>query len=216
MTLLNQIKFAAIAASVASVSVLTSSPAEAVTFNIGDRFTANAQFTLVGDSSTSLFFDFLDVDGNTGGPGNFGIDNFTAVGSFVDYTTGSQVRSEYTIQNVDFGSATQVANFLTFNDGLGGLDEWSMDLTSINVVSDSAVNNMRFVDIYATALFRGDNVAQGGGGYQGLIRIDREFNTAQFDFEVTSVPEPMGIIGAGVAFGMMAGLLKRQPSKKES
>ncbi|TVU53145.1 MAG: PEP-CTERM sorting domain-containing protein [Arthrospira sp. PLM2.Bin9] len=216
MNLSNQIKFAAIAASVASVSVLTSSPAEAVTFNIGDRFTANAQFTLVGDSSTSLFFDFLDVDGNTGGPGNFGIDNFTAVGSFVDYTTASQVRSEYTIQNVDFGSATQVANFLTFNDGPGGLSEWSMDLTSINVVSDSAVNNMRFVDIYATALFRGDNVAQGGGGYQGLIRIDREFQTAQFDFEVTSVPEPMGIIGAGVAFGMMAGLLKRQPSKKES
>ncbi|QJB28911.1 PEP-CTERM sorting domain-containing protein [Limnospira fusiformis] len=216
MTLLNQIKFAAVAASIASVSVLTSSPAEAVTFNIGDRFTANAQFTLVGDSSTSLFFDFLDVDGNTGGPGNFGIHNSTAVGSFVDYTTGSQVRSEYTIQNVDFGSATQVANFLTFNDGPGGLSEWSMDLTSINVVSDTALSNMRFVDIYATALFRGDNVAQGDGGLQGTIRFNQESQTAQFDFEVTSVPEPMGVIGAGVAFGMMAGLLKRQPSKKES
>lgn len=216
MTLLNQIKFAAVAASIASVSVLTSSPAEAVTFNIGDRFTANAQFTLVGDSSTSLFFDFLDVNGQAGGPGNFGIDNWTAVGSFVDYTTNGAPDSRFTIQNVDFGSATQVANFLTFNDGLGGLSEWSMDLTSINVVSDTALSNMRFVDIYATALFRGDNVAQGGGGYQGSIRIDHEFNTAQFDFEVTSVPEPMGVIGAGVAFGMMAGLLKRQPSKKES
>lgn len=216
MNLQNQIKCAAIALSVASVSVLTSSPAEAVTFNIGDRFTANSQFTLVGDPATSLHFDFLDVGGNTGGPGNFGIDNFTATGAFVDYTTGSQVRSEYTIQNVDFGSATEVASFLSFDDGLGGLDEWSMDLTSINLVNDWTVGNIRFIDVAAKSLFTSDNVVVGSGGFQGLISINQINNTAQFDFEVTSVPEPMTLLGAGVAFGMMAGLLKRQPSTKES
>lgn len=215
MKLQHQVQCATVSLSIASLSFLAAAPAQALTFSPGDRFTANSIFTVIGDNSTSLNFDFLDAAGNAGGPtGNFGIDNHTATGVFVDYTTNSAIDSRYIIRDTDFGSTNQVIDFLRFDDGLGGLSEWSMDLRSISIVSDSMFGSMRFVNIAAEALFKSDNQLRGTGGFQGLIRIDQTNNTAQFDFETTAVPEPFTILGTGLAFGI-AGLLKREYDKKK-
>lgn len=217
MKLQHQVQCATVSLSIASLSFLAAAPAQALTFSPGDRFTANSIFTIIGDNSTSLNFDFLDADGNAGGPtGNFGIDNHTATGAFVPYTTGSAISPNYIIKDTDFGSTNQVFDFLHFNDGPGGLSEWSMDLRSISVANDFKVSqNMRYVNIVAQALFKSDNQVKGTGGFQGLIRIDQTNNTAQFDFETTAVPEPLTILGTGLALGI-GGLLKRESAKKKS
>ncbi|MDY7052385.1 PEP-CTERM sorting domain-containing protein [Limnospira fusiformis] len=216
MKLQHQVQCATVSLSIASLSFLAAAPAQALTFSPGDRFTANSIFTVIGDNSTSLNFDFLDHAGNAGGTtGNFGIHNHTATGVFVDYNTSSGIDSRYIIRDTDFGNTNQVIDFLRFDDGPGGLSEWSMDLRSISIVSDSLFGSMRFVNIAAEALFKSDNQLRGTGGFQGLIRIDQTNNTAQFDFETTAVPEPFTILGTGLAFGI-AGLLKREYDKKKS
>ncbi|MDY7022548.1 MAG: PEP-CTERM sorting domain-containing protein, partial [Cyanobacteriota bacterium] len=64
------------------------------------------------------------------------------------------------------------------------------------------------------AVFKGDNQVQGSGGFQALLRIDQTNNTAQLDFEAENVPEPLTILGTGIAAGFV-GAFKRQSAKRK-
>jgi hypothetical protein len=189
------------------------SPAMAVTFGPGDRFQGNALFRINGDVNTSLSFDFLDEAKVSGGSiGNFGISNST--GAFVPYDTDGAINSSsHIIKDTNFKLGSQT-DFMKYDDGVGGLDEWSIDLAAINIVSDTIAGKFRFVDIGGQATFKSENIVQGIGGFQGLIKIDRTTQTAQFDFETESVPEPLTILGTGMALGF-GGLFKRELAKQK-
>ncbi|MEL7034372.1 MAG: PEP-CTERM sorting domain-containing protein [Cyanobacteria bacterium J06592_8] len=205
----------AVISTIGLVAGVTASPATAITFSQGDRFTGTTNFNINGNAATSLDLDFLDVNGNSGGgTGNFGIANATAVGAFSDYTTNSAIVGENTIRDTNFGVAGSVVDFLSYDDGAGGLDEWSIDLTNISIENDFISGNMRFVDIGGLAIFKGDNQVQGSGGFQALLTIDQTTNQAQFDFEAEAVPEPLTLLSTGVAAGF-AGLFKRQSDKRK-
>lgn len=209
--------------------------AEAVTFNMGDQLSGNVAFRVIGDSASSLNFDFSAWNGNsnssvTGTPtGTFGVLD-TSTGAFEDYINyGATNHSAYIIQDVNFATTKSIASFLSYNDGPEGKDEWSMDWNNISIESDSVLSTSitskfatRFVTIIGDAIFRSTNTVSGSGGLtsvqsgskaKGVIKINQG-GSASLDYTVDDVPEPFTILGTAMAFGF-AGLCKGEYDKKK-
>lgn len=201
------------------LTVMTPS-AEAVTFNPGDVLSGQAAFQVIGDSATSLNFDFLNEVGQTGTGGTFGV-NFGSTGGFEAYINGGATTNPaYSIQDTDFGSITSITSFLSFDEGSGGRDPWSMDWNNISITNDSTFNGIRFIDIVGDAVFRGSNTVSGTGGLAPVLttgranaRVKVTQGGASFVYAV-AVPEPFTILGTVAAIGF-GGLFQLERSKRQ-
>ncbi|MCC5899175.1 MAG: PEP-CTERM sorting domain-containing protein [Phormidium sp. BM_Day4_Bin.17] len=217
MNLQHTLSCAALSLSVAGLSLLTAAPAEAftLTFENGDMFGGDAVFDLVGDPATSYNFDFLDVDGNSTGLGNYGNWGMNhGTGTFAPYVTGGLISEGYLIKSVDFATAgTSISSFLGYDKTQPGADatlaSWWMDLENITY-DDIVVGGTRVMGISGDAVFRSGNEVTGTAAFSTqIIRHKDNPHSISFDAVVKDVPEPTGVIGAGIAVTMMAGLRKR-------
>jgi hypothetical protein len=200
--------------------------AEAVTFNMGDQLSGNVAFQVIGDSKTSLNFDFLNSMGKTGAGGSFGV-NETSTGGFEQYiNSGATNNRAYRIKDIDLGTTTSISNFLEYNDNDGdgdwGKDEWSMDWNNISIETDFVQGTTRFVNVIGDAIFRSTNTVPGSGGLTSVLSgkkakgqiIINQGGSASLDYTVDDVPEPFTILGTAMAFGF-AGLCKGEYDKKK-
>jgi hypothetical protein len=154
--------------------MMASAPAQAIIFAPGDFLSGNTSFKVIGNSATSLNFDFLN-NGVAGTPtGTFGIDS-TSTGAFVPYINSAALNdTDYQIKDADFSTVTSIPDFLSFNDGVGGSDDWSIDWTNIVVKTDVSAGDLRFLDFDGLAVFKGSNTINGTGGLTGLITINKK------------------------------------------
>ncbi|USR91434.1 PEP-CTERM sorting domain-containing protein [Phormidium yuhuli AB48] len=215
MNLQHTLGCAALSLSFAGLSLLTAAPAEAFTliFGNGDSFGGEADFNLLGDRSTSYAFDFLDVDKNPTGLGNYGNWGMThGTGTFAPYSTNGLISDGYLIKSVDFTTVgSSITSFLKYDNTEPGADptlaSWEMDLKNITF-GDFWLGTTRFIGIDGTAVFRSGNTVTGEAAFSTQLLRTKE-NPHTMSFNAAIVPEPTGVLGAGIAVTMMAGLRKR-------
>lgn len=199
----------ALATPILATSVLFAGNAQAFNPAPSDLLSGFANFDFTEENG-ELTFDFRG--GSTDGEGLFLIDD-TSTGVFGDYAT-NQFESSNVIKDFTYsGSMFTIANFLSYNDGVGGKDEWSMDWTNIKLNNVWTNGKLAFYDFTGGATYYagyGDTkVATGVGGFQGLITVDKGTGTSTLSYK--AVPEPFTMLGAGAALGLV-GMLKKRKS----
>jgi PEP-CTERM motif len=225
---INVLGLGATFAAVAGAITLSSSSAQAFTFTPKDHLSGTASFQIekagnlgVKDGNGS-FFNFGDLSLAKGQrystlTGTFAVEE-GSTGNFEGYNTdGDKTDNSYIIRDFDFASVPlSITDFLSYDDGAGGQDEWSIDWNNIKVDKDitKEENGIKFRDITLSgeALFKSGNKVSGAGSFATTIRIDRATGNATLEFGVKAVPEPASVLGL-LAVGVLgAGSLKRKKS----
>jgi hypothetical protein len=208
---INVLGLGATFAAVAGAITLSSSSAQALTLVAGDRLFGSANFKIVGDANTSLQFDFADAGDEVDTPGGvFKVNTFNSTNVFDTYT-------ELAIKDVTFANGVNLSSFLSYDDGVGGKDDFSLDWKNIGIMQDIVIGSQRFIDITGSAVFIGKT----GGSYSGIgtatgqLTVDLGTGQANFDYKVQkveSVPEPASVLGLLAVAALGAGSLKRKKS----
>jgi hypothetical protein len=207
---INVLGLGATFAAVAGAITLSSSSAQAFTLVPTDRLFGSADFEIVGDAKTSLQFDFADVNEEVGTPGGvFRVSKFNSTNVF-------DVYKKLAIQDVTFANGVNLTNFLSYDDGVGGKEDFSLNWNNIKITYDvyDPTTDERKILIKGTALFVGKN----GGTYSGVgdavgqLTVDYKTGQANFDYKVKAVPEPASVLGLLAVGALGAGSLKRKKS----
>jgi PEP-CTERM motif len=209
---INVLGLGATFAAVAGAITLSSSSAQAFTLVPTDRLFGSADFEIVGDAKTSLQFDFADVNEEVGTPGGvFRVSKFNSTNVFDAY-------KKLAIQDVTFANGVNLTNFLSYDDGVGGKEDFSLNWNDIKITYDvyDPTTDERKILIKGTALFVGKN----GGNYSGVgdavgqLTVDYKTGQANFDYKVKAVPEPASVLGLLAVGALGAGSLKRKQKKQ--
>ncbi|MCU0534450.1 MAG: PEP-CTERM sorting domain-containing protein [Hydrococcus sp. Prado102] len=221
---INVLGLGATFAAVAGAITLSSSSAQAFTFKPGDLLSGTATFQLekVGQpgqkNGNGSFFNFADLSKPVAqhystNTGTFEVES-ESKGNFTDYiNNGLPANSAYTIKDFDFSSVPfSITNFLSYNDGNGGKDEWSMDWKNIEIIQDSKTRGSRVISLIGDAGFKSGNQVSGIGSLATTIRINQATGNATFEYEVQAVPEPASVLGLLAVGALGAGSLKRKKS----
>jgi PEP-CTERM motif len=214
---INVLGLGATFAAVAGAITLSSSSAQAFTFKSGDHLSGTASFRLENGS----FFNFANLSNLSqryaSPTGTFAVEE-GSTGNFEDYITfGDKTNSAYQIKDFDFSSVPfSIPNFLSYNDGSGGKDEWSIDWNNIKVDKNDpkVVDGITFRDITLSgeALFKSGNEVSGAGSFATTIRINQTTGNATFEYGIKAVPEPASVLGLLAVGALGAGSLKRKKS----
>lgn len=225
---INVLGLGATFAAVAGAITLSSSSAQAFTFTPKDHLSGTASFqlekagTLGVKDGTGSFFNFGDLSLSKSqrystSTGTFAVEE-GSTGNFESYNTdGDKTNSSYIIRDFDFASVPfSITNFLSYDDGASGQDEWSIDWNNINVDEDitKVVNGINYRDITLSgdALFKSGNQVSGAGSFATTIRINQATGNATLEFGVKAVPEPASVLGLLAVGALGAGSLKRKKS----
>ncbi|NMG61034.1 hypothetical protein E1H12_21600 [Geitlerinema sp. P-1104] len=209
MNLQHTLGCAALSLSFAGLSLLTAAPAEAftLTFENGDGFEGNALANV-----NDFDFEFLAFDGSStfvdGDYGNFGI--MSGTGNFAPYITFGGLSEGLLIKSADFAAVTSVTDFMQYDESItnSGKASWAIDISNIKLY-EHMDGNEGTRGITADATFRSGNTVKGVGALSTQFKPSISNPRAVSIGAKVDVPEPTGIIGAGIAVTMMAGLRKR-------
>ncbi len=188
--------------SVIGAFTITASPAAAFTFGVGDFFSGSADFQRIGTTGNNL--DFLG--GSTPGTGDFMMSRFTPTGAFAPFAgrTG-------TILDTNFVDGANVSDFLTFA-AIDSSSGWSMSLQNIQVLQ--SFDDGPDFRVAADTIFLNDLGHVAGVGRLSGELLSGPQGTVSMSYEVTSVPEPLTLLGTGMAIGF-GGLFKRELDKRK-